>query len=106
MPHTLLPEDSFNIILLSTPEYSKYSLSLRFPHQNPVYTSPRPKRATCSAHLILLNLMDRITFGELTDRSAPRYAALCHFVQKLQTVPVLRYCRVVMMCLMLGVAGD
>jgi len=31
-----------NITLLSMPGSPKWSLSLRFPHQNPVYTSPLP----------------------------------------------------------------
>ena len=31
-----------NIILLSMPRSSKWTLSLRFPHQNPVYASPPP----------------------------------------------------------------
>jgi hypothetical protein len=37
---------------------------LRFPHQNPVYTSPRPIRATCPAHLFFLDLITRTILGE------------------------------------------
>ena len=40
------------------PGSSKWSLSLKFPHQNPVYASPLP------AHLILLDLITRTILGE------------------------------------------
>jgi len=53
-----------NNILPSTPGSSKWSLSLKFPQQNPVYTSHLPVRATHTAHLILLDLMTRIILGE------------------------------------------
>ena len=39
----------FNIILPSTPRYFKWSPSLRFPHQNPIWISPLSIRATWPA---------------------------------------------------------
>jgi len=58
------PHIPLNINHPSTPGSYESSLSLRFPHQNPVYTSPCLIRATCPAHLILLDLILRTMLGE------------------------------------------
>ena len=50
-----------NITLPSTPGSPKWSLSLRFPYQNPVYALFSPIRAIRPAHLILLDFIARIT---------------------------------------------
>jgi len=41
---------------------SKWSLSLRIPHQNPLYSSALPIRATCPAHFILFDLITHETY--------------------------------------------
>ena len=54
----------FIIILPTMPEFSKWAPPLRLNHQHSVCTSPLPKRATCSVHLILFDFINRIIFGE------------------------------------------
>jgi hypothetical protein len=46
------------------PGSPKWSLSLRFPHQNPVYVPPLSIRATCPTHLTLLDLITLTIVGE------------------------------------------
>ena len=53
-----------SIILPSTPWSPQWSLSFRFPHQDPVHASPLPIRATCLAHPILLDFITRTISGE------------------------------------------
>jgi len=52
-PTSHLLKIDLNIILPSTPVSRKWSLTLRFSQQNPVYTFQIPIRATCPAYLIL-----------------------------------------------------
>ena len=67
-PVHAIPTDSFytyfNITFSSTPRSSKSSLSFRFPHQNPICTSPVPKHVTCPAYLLIFELIVRMIFGK------------------------------------------
>ena len=59
IPKTHFLKINLNIILPSSPGFF-----FSFPHQNPVYISPLPIRATCPARLILLDFITRTILGE------------------------------------------
>ena len=66
----------FNIIL-STPGSSRWSLSIRSSHQNPVFTSLVPH--TFHTHLILLDLITWIIFGERYRSLSCSVSMPCYF---------------------------
>ena len=57
-------EIRYNIIRPSTSRSPQWSPSLRFPHQDPIHPLSSPIRATCPAHLILLDFITRTILGE------------------------------------------
>jgi len=76
-----------NIILPSMPGSPKWSLSLRFHHQNPVYSSSLPVRATCTSNFVLLDFITRTILGE-QYRSIS--SSLCSFLHSPVTPSLLR----------------
>ena len=64
IPTSHLLEIHHNIIHTSTPRPPQWSLSLRFHHQDTVHPLSSPIRATCPAHLILLDFITRTMLGE------------------------------------------
>jgi hypothetical protein len=64
-PPSNLPKIHSDPILPSTPRSSGWSLSFGLSHQNLVHFPLPPMRATCSAHLILFDLICLIILGWL-----------------------------------------
>ena len=77
---------NFNIIIPSAPGSSKWDLSIRAYHQNPVCTSPLLVRATCPAQLILYDLITRTIFGEQYTLLS---SSLCSFLHSPVTSSLL-----------------
>ena len=66
-----------NIIHPSTPRPPQWSLSLRFPHQDPMRPPLFPIRATCPAHLIL-DFITRTILGEEYRSLSSSLCSLLH----------------------------
>ena len=62
IPTSHLLEIRPNIIHPSTPRSPQWSLSLQFPHQDPIH--PLLLTHTCPAHIILLDFITRTILGE------------------------------------------
>jgi len=67
-----------NIIHPSTPRSPQWSPSLRFPHQDPIHSLSSPIRATCPAHLILLDFITRTILGEEKRSFSSSLCSLLH----------------------------
>ena len=65
IPTSHLLEIHPNIIHPSTSRSPQWSPSLRFSHQDPIHPLSSPIRATCPAHLILLDFITRTILGEI-----------------------------------------
>ena len=63
-PTSHLLEIHPNIIHPFTTRSSQWSPSLLFPHQHPIHPLSIPIRATCPAHLIILDFITRTLLGE------------------------------------------
>ena len=72
-----------NIINPSTPRFPQCSLSLRFPHQDPIRPLSSPIRATCPAHLILSPAQYCVSSTICTSR---------YLIVQIVIRNVLRYC--------------
>ena len=68
-----------NIIHPSTLRSPHWSLSLRFPQQDPIHPLSSLIRATCPAHLILLDFITRTILGEVYKSFSSSLCSLLHY---------------------------
>ena len=78
IPTSHLLEIHPSIIHPSTPRSPQWSLSLRFPHQDPIHPLSSPIRATWPAHLILLDFITRTILGEEYKSFSSSLCSLLH----------------------------
>ena len=82
IPTSYLLEIQPNIIHPSMPRSPQWSPSLRFPHQDRIHPLSSPIRATCPAHLILL---DFITRTILSEQCKSFSSSLCNLLHSSET---------------------
>ena len=85
IPTSHLLEIVPNIIHPSTPRSPQWSPSLRFPHQDPIHPLSSPIRATCPAHLILLDFITRTILRE----EYKSFSSLCNLLHSPVTSSLL-----------------
>jgi hypothetical protein len=78
MPPSYFLKIHLNVILSCTHGSSKWSLSFRFPHQNPAYTSPLIHMCYMPAHFILLDLITWTVLGEKYRSLSPSLYSFLH----------------------------
>jgi len=83
---TSLLKAHFNIILPSTPTSTKWSISPQVSYQTLYAALLSPIHATCPAHLIFLDLITRIVFGE---EYRSQNSSLCNLLHSPVTSSVL-----------------
>ena len=81
-PTSHFPTIHPNIILTSTPGSPQWSPSLRFPHQNPVHTSPLPhtRYMPHPSHLDFITRLEASYFTNITSHIEKLQFCMVHYM--------------------------